>query len=64
MLDDAKVSQKRKTEILNTLNNLVTDVASNLPFITELMREDMEKVVANAKTEVEAFETAQPYPWK
>jgi hypothetical protein len=58
ILKSAKVSQRTIEKALEPLAGVVVDVGSNLPFFTQQVNEAAQRVVSNARTEVDAFVTA------
>jgi hypothetical protein len=49
------VSKSRARELLGVLNRVVTELRSNAPFVVSQFQESAEKVVTQAKAELEAF---------
>lgn len=53
----ATVSKGRARELLGILDKVVMDLRDNAPFMVEQFQESAEKVVSQAKAEIEAFAT-------
>lgn len=56
-LDDAKVSKAKQAAIVAPIEKLSRDIGSNMPFMEEMFRESVEKLVQEAKAVVEAYAT-------
>lgn len=55
MIEDSKLSEKAKQQILSELGMADRDISSSVGFIAEQFGEHMEKVTEHAKTEVNAY---------
>lgn len=56
-LDTLKMSKKDKAKVESILNGLETEVLSNMPFYVTVFEEVAKKVVAESKSEIDAFVT-------